>query len=58
MSKFNVGDTIKPKEFAQGFVDVKIQGIDSQYYYLEILNGIASVPIKTVENNYQLSKKK
>jgi hypothetical protein len=53
-TKYNIGDTLVPKEDIPGFDEITIHHIDDSFYYCRIINGLVSIPIKTLENNYQI----
>jgi hypothetical protein len=50
MENFKIGDTIVPKEEYNGLCRATITGIDDKYYYLKIVNGIATLPISAIDN--------
>ena len=52
-NKFNIGDILVPKMDIPGFNELTIHHIDDKFYYCKIINGSVSIPIKTIENNYQ-----
>lgn len=56
--KFKIGDTISPLPYMVGFDNITIFNIDKKFYHCHITNGYVTIPIYTVENNYELSKKK
>ena len=56
--KFKVGDTITHLQYVPGFDNITIFRIDKKFYHCEITNGTVTIPIHTVETNYELSKKK
>ena len=53
-TKYNIGDILVPKVDISGFDEITIHHIDDTYYYCKIINGSVSIPIKTLENNYQI----
>ena len=53
-NKYNIGDVLVPKVDISGFDEITIHHIDDTYYYCKIINGSVSIPIKTLENNYQI----
>ncbi len=56
MSKFKIGDTIEPKAGFTGLGKVTVLRIDAKFYYVRVLRGIASIPIKAAEETYQKIK--
>ena len=54
-AKFNVGDTIVPKEGYRGLDKAVVTRIDDKNYYLKILCGTAILPIGA-QVNYKLLK--
>lgn len=56
MSKFKIGQTITRKPYMQGFEKATIFKIDDKYYHCKIMCGTATIPIKSVEENYEVLK--
>lgn len=58
MSKFKAGDIISPREYYPGFHKITVIRQDKDSYLCKIINGTVTIPIKTVEENYELFKQK
>ena len=55
-TSYKIGDVISPKPYTQGFDKAVVYKIDNAFYHVKIMNGIATIPIHVVENNYRKVK--
>ena len=54
MPKYKEGQVLVPKDYCQGFEKITISDFDDKKYRCKIMNGIATIPIHVVEENYEL----
>ena len=56
MAKYKIGDTLISKAWYKGIDNARIYKIDSNYYHCKIINGIVSLSIRIVDENYDVLK--
>lgn len=54
MNRFNSGDIITAKEYSKGLEKATVIKYTGDKCYLKIVNGIAVIPSKVVNENYKL----
>ena len=54
--KYEIGDTVSSKPYYKGIMNATIFKIDDKYYHCKILCGTATLPIKSVDGNYDKIK--
>ena len=52
--KYKIGDKLRPQVGFSGFDEATVYEIDDKFYYCKIICGTASIPIKTLEETYEL----
>ena len=52
--KYKIGDKLRPQMGFSGFDEATVYEIDDKFYYCKIICGTASIPIKTLEETYEL----